>query len=185
MGWRELRFLGQILTQAGPMAIDGCYVLFGAEARYHNSIDGARSASNILRGLWANVLFRYFHRRAGLASAVERDSRLLMLRQPGIRRSIRLTGIHDTARRRYRPTRYDGTINLFRAESASAETQGFPDDTLGWNHLATQVVIHRSPGSHFTMTRGENAKCLAGALDQALENSSDRSPPSRTASEAA
>ena len=150
--WRELRFLGQILTQAGPMAVDGCYVLFGGEAHYHNRSDRAHSIPDVLRGLWANVLFRYFHRRAGLASAIERDSRLLMLRQPSIRRSIRLTGIHDAARRRYRPGRYDGTVTLFRAEDASAETQGFPDDTLGWNRLAKRVVLHRSPGSHFTMT---------------------------------
>ncbi|NKB56366.1 MAG: amino acid adenylation domain-containing protein [Alphaproteobacteria bacterium] len=166
---RELRFLSQILTQAGPMAADGCYVLFGAEARYHNRNEEARSVPGLLRGLWANVLFRYFHRRAGLASAVERDSRLLMLRQPGIRRAIRLTGIHDAARRHYRPQCYDGTIHLIRAETVSAETQGFPDKTLGWNRLASHVDIQRSPGSHFTMTRGENAKHLAVALERALK----------------
>lgn len=166
--WRELRFLGQILTQAWPMAVDGCYVLFGAEARYHSRTDGPRSPVQALRGLWANVLFRYFHRRAGLATAVDRGSRLLMLRQPGIRRSIRLTGIHDAARRRYSPGRYDGTVTQFRAERASAETQGFPDETLGWNRLAAEVIIHRSPGSHFTMTRGDNAKRLAQVMDLAL-----------------
>ena len=172
LAWRELRFLAQILTQAGPMAMDGCYVLFGAEARYRNSGDreGAKSSlPEMLRGAWANVLFRYFHKRAGLASAVERNSRLLMLRQPGIRRSIRLTGIHDSARRRYRPGRYDGAVTLFRAETASAETQGFPDDTLGWNRLARRIVIHRAPGSHFTMTRGANVPPLARVLSQALE----------------
>ncbi|MCG8548746.1 MAG: alpha/beta fold hydrolase [Alphaproteobacteria bacterium] len=171
LAWRELRFLGQILTQAGPMAMDGCYVLFGAEARYRSggSHEGAGSLPEMLRGAWANVLFRYFHKRAGLASAVERNSRLLMLRQPGIRRSIRLTGIHDAARRRYRPGRYDGTVTLFRAETASAETQGFPDDTLGWNRLAEKIVIHRAPGSHFTMTRGVNVPPLARVLSKALE----------------
>ena len=176
MWWREARFLAQILTQAGPMAVDGCYVLFGGEARYQNTINETerRSAANILRGLWTNVLFRYFHRRAGLASTVDRNSRLLMMRQPGIRRSIHLTGIHDSARRRYRPDRYDGTVTLFRAERASAETHGFPDDTLGWNRLASEVVIHRSPGSHFTMTRGDNVKILARLLGAALDKAQDR-----------
>lgn len=168
---RELRFLGQILTQAGPMAADGCYVLFGAEARFHNRNDAARSLLDTLRGLWANVLFRYFHRRAGLASAVDRNSRLLMMRQPGIRRSVRLTSIHDSARRDYRPQPYDGMINLIRAETASAETHGFPDETLGWNRLARHIEIQRSPGSHFTMTRGENVPHLATALEQALKAS--------------
>ena len=172
--WRELRFLAQILTQAGPMAVDGCYVLFGAEARYHNSAARARSLPEALRGLWANVLFRYLHRRAGLASAVGRESRLLMMRQPGIRRSIQLTGIHDSARRRYRPGRYDGTVTLFRAEQVAAESQGFPDDTLGWNRLAKAVAVHRARGSHFTMTRGANVESLARALSDALETPEDR-----------
>lgn len=167
--WRELRVLGQILSQAGPMMADGCYVLFAGEAHFHNNQSSARSLPDMIRGLWANGLFRYFHRRAGLASALERDSRLLMLRQPSIRRSISLTGIHETARRRYLPGDYDGTIHLFRSEDASAETQGFPDDTLGWNRFVPEIVMHRSPGTHFTMTRGNNVKHLARALSRALD----------------
>ena len=174
--WRELRFLCQILTQAGPMAADGCYVLFGAEARYRERRNSRDTLDGWLKGLWADALFRYFHRRAGLASAVSRDSRLLMLRQPGIRRAIRLTGIHDAARRRYRPSPYDGPVTLFRAEQASAETSGFSNDTLGWDRLAADVETVWSPGSHFTMTRGENAKCLAAAVDAALAGRPSHSP---------
>lgn len=172
--WREMRFFGQIVTQAGPMAMDGCYVLFGAEARFHNTGGASQTMSGVLKGLWANVLFRYFHRRAGLASAIERDSRLLMLRQPGIRRSIKLTGIHDTARRQYHPRPYGGPIVLFRAETDSAETQGFADETLGWNRLASQIAIHRSPGTHFTMTRGKNIEKLSQVLNRALEMSGNQ-----------
>lgn len=166
--WRELRFQAQILTQAWPMAMDGCYVLFGAEARYRNRVADRDSAGGALRRFWADAMFRYFHRRAGLASAVDRDSRLLMMRQPGIRRSIRLTAIHDEARRRYHPGRFDGTVFQFRATVPSAETSGFSDDALGWDRHAAEVTCHRVPGSHFTMTRGDNATHLARALEQVL-----------------
>jgi amino acid adenylation domain-containing protein len=170
--WRELRFLGQILSQAGPMALDGCYILFGAEARYHDTLKGTNNLLGILKGSWANFMFRYFHNRAGLASAVDRQSRLLMLRQPGIRRAIRLTGIHDAARRHYQPGPYDGPIVLLRAEEGSAETKGFPDETLGWNRLAPDIHLYRSPGTHFTMTRGKNIKYLASILDDTLNAAS-------------
>ena len=162
--WREIRFLGQILTLAGPLAMDGCYVLFGAEARYHN----AQAGNNLFqsfRKAWSNAMFSYFHKRSGLASAVDRRSRLLMMRQPGIGRSVYLTGVHDKARRTYRPGPYDGTVHLFRAMEASAETQGFEDDALGWKQLAPNVRVHWADGSHFSMTRGDNLKSLAGLLD--------------------
>ncbi len=165
--WRELRFLGQILTQAGPMAVDGCYVLFGAEARYHNSQADGGSRWN-LRKVWSNAMFAYFHKRSGLASAVDRRSRLLMMRQPGIGRSVYLTGIHDKARRTYRPGAYEGIIHLFRALDGSAETQGFQDKTLGWGQLAREVQVHWAPGTHFSMTRGDNHRQLAKLLDKAL-----------------
>ena len=77
--------------------------------------------------------------------------------------------VHDAAHWRYRPGRYDGAVTLFRAKKASAETQGFPDDTLGWNRLARRIVIHRTPGSHFTMTYGINVPPLARVLSEALE----------------
>jgi thioesterase domain-containing protein len=153
---RELHLFWQILTQAGPMAADGAYVLFAAESRYHDrrEVDGDKTLRQSIKRFWSNGLYRYFHRRAGLASAVERDSRLLLLRQPSIRRSMHLTGIHDTARRHYLPDRYNGPITLFRAEQPSAETQGFPGKALGWDRLATDITTYHSPGSHFTMTRG-------------------------------
>ncbi len=166
--WRELRFFGQILTQAGPMALDGLYVLFGAEARYQRA-KGEGGAT--LSALWTNAMFRTFHKASGLASAVDRNSRLLMMRQPGIRRSIQLTGLHDKARRAYLPEGYGGRLNLFRAQQASAETQGFAEDTLGWAALARQVRTHWVPGSHFSMTRGRYLAVLADLVRSALEES--------------
>lgn len=167
--WRELRFFGQILTQAGPMALDGLYVLFGAEARYHQAERGAQGPIAALKRIWANAMFRTFHGASGLASAVDRNSRLLMMRQPGIRRSIHLTGVHDKARRAYEPGAYGGTVHLFRAKTASAETQGYDDDSLGWAALAQAPHVHWVPGSHFSMTRGENLAVLAKMLTRALE----------------
>ncbi len=166
--WREFRFFLQILTQAGPMALDGLYVLFGAETRYQKA-RGERASS--LHALWTNAMFRAFHRASGLASAVDRDSRLLMMRQPGIRRSVQLTGIHDQARRAYTPESYGGRLNLFRAKLASAETKGFEEETLGWEGLARGVQIYWVPGSHFTMTRGDNLTVLARLVKTALEES--------------
>ncbi|MEM8686741.1 MAG: amino acid adenylation domain-containing protein [Pseudomonadota bacterium] len=166
--WREVRFFFQILTQAGPMALDGLYVLFGAEARYQQAM-GERASS--LSALWTNAMFRAFHKASGLASAVDRNSRLLMMRQPGIRRSIQLTGLHDQARRAYRPERYSGRVDLFRAQEASAETKGFDEETLGWAALARGVDTHWVPGSHFTMTRGSHLAVLVKLLKSALEGS--------------
>ncbi len=167
--WRELRFFGQILTQAGPMALDGLYVLFGAEARYHEAERGQKGFAASLKQAWANAMFRTFHGASGLASAVDRNSRLLMMRQPGIRRSIHLTGIHDKARRAYEPGPYGGTIDLFRAETASAETQGYDEETLGWAALAQDPCVQWVPGSHFSMTRGDNLVVLAKMLTRAVE----------------
>ncbi|MEM1198665.1 MAG: non-ribosomal peptide synthetase [Pseudomonadota bacterium] len=166
--WREFRFFVQILTQAGPMALDGLYVLFGAEARYQKS-RGERASS--FSALWTNAMFRTFHKASGLASAVDRDSRLLMMRQPGIRRSVQLTGIHDHARRAYTPHGYGGRVSLFRAQQASAETKGFDEDTLGWADLAGRVQTYWVPGSHFSMTRGTNLSVLANLVKSALEES--------------
>ena len=164
-GWREFRFFFQIVTQAGPMALDGLYVLFGAEARYQMA---SGDAGTSLRAIWTNAMFRAFHKASGLASAVDRDSRLLMMRQPGIRRSIQLTGLHDQARRAYRPEAYGGKLSLFRAQQASAETQGFAEDTLGWAGLAAGVQTHWMPGSHFSMTRGAHLPVLAKSVAQAV-----------------
>ncbi len=168
--WREARFFGQILTQAGPMAMDGLYVLFGAEARYQT----ARAAGEgtgvraTLRKVWANAMFRTFHGASGLASSVGRDSRLLMMRQPGIRRSIHLTGLHDKARRAYCPAAYGGKVTLLRARQCSAETQGYDEDSLGWAALASEAQVLWAPGSHFSMTRGAHLRVLAGMLEKAL-----------------
>lgn len=170
--WRELRFLGQILTQAGPMALDGLYVLCGAEARYQTAraAGEGQGVGAALRALWANALFRTFHGASGLASSVGRESRLLMMRQPGIRRSIHLTGLHDKARRAYQPEAYGGRVTLLRAEQASAETQGYDEDSLGWASLTTEANVLWAPGSHFSMTRGGNLKVLAGLLERELHN---------------
>lgn len=65
---------------------------------------------------------------------------------------------------------FDGTVVLFRAEHASAETQGFRDESLGWGRFASHVAVRRTPGTHFTMTRGDNAKRLAKSVDLALRS---------------
>ncbi len=174
--WREARFFGQILTQAGPMAMDGLYVLFGAEARYQN-VRAAGEGTGVratLRKIWANAMFRTFHGASGLASSVGRDSRLLMMRQPGIRRSIHLTGLHDKARRAYRPAAYGGKVTLLRAQQCSAETQGYDEDSLGWAALASEAQVLWAPGSHFSMTRGAHLRVLAGMLEEALDEASGR-----------
>ena len=170
---REVRFFLQILTQAGPMALDGLYVLFGAEARYHHAKRPQGGVAGALKASWTNAMFRTFHKASGLASAVDRDSRLLMMRQPGIRRSIQLTGLHDQARRAYAPSAYSGKLNLFRAQRASAETQGFEEDTLGWAALAGSVATHWVPGSHFSMTRGAHLPQLVTQLERALLESTE------------
>ncbi|MEM7026134.1 MAG: thioesterase domain-containing protein, partial [Pseudomonadota bacterium] len=175
---REAHFTWQVLAQAGPMALDGLYVMFGAEARYRERTSSNPSWTERVRATWARAVFHLLQRKAGLAFAVDPASRLLMLRQPGIRRSIHLTGVHEGARRRYVPGQYDGEIHLFRARQSSAETAGFgADHALGWRGFASKVAVHWCDGSHFTMTRGANAKHLAALLDRTLIDGAPIVPP--------
>ena len=73
--WRELRFLAQILTQAGPMTLDACFVLFAGEARFHNNVAGQRSLPERLRRFWSNALLRWHGSSVSRRACVGRNAR--------------------------------------------------------------------------------------------------------------
>ncbi|KIC58082.1 hypothetical protein RM53_09015 [Brevundimonas nasdae] len=77
----------------------------------------------------------------------------------------------------WRPSRYDGPVTLYRAET-QREPDAAPD--LGWAPFCADLVVVDCPGDHLSMLSSPNVEVVADRFGRAF--SSSRTDPDRTQS---
>jgi thioesterase domain-containing protein len=109
---------------------------------------------------------------AEVATTVSRETSLLLVEMPAVRRILQLVGEHKRLARRYVAQAYSGRITLFRA--APAEQRGAQAHALakGWEKLAQGgVETHTLSANHVALLVKPYVETLAHELSLCLERS--------------
>nr|CAF05651.1 TubF protein [Archangium disciforme] len=167
--WATARFFsGSVLRGLAPYTLD--YLYLAARAPL-NPDAASRLSSSLTRG-WERLrkggLVQELLDHAAMARVVPEDSRLLLLREPGIAPMLRLTRAHQRAMLSYRPRgRLRQRIVLFRT---SEQAWSFARD-LGWGALsASGVDVREAPGDHMTLLRPPHVERVAEQLRALLSS---------------
>lgn len=82
-------------------------------------------------------------------------------------RAVQLREAHEAAMDAYCPGRFDGMLNLFRADAVNDKFE-VPDD-YGWGGLVNELKVVEVPGEHLTLFDSGNVDPLAGHVSKALQ----------------
>jgi amino acid adenylation domain-containing protein len=113
--------------------------------------DVARHGGSVLRRL------RPTAPAAAAAAAAEQDLDIV---------DRKLVAYLERAADAYRPRAYGGRVLLFAPDRARAAWMA--DPVAGWRALAPNAAVHRVPGDHVTMLRGDGARFIAERIGDAL-----------------
>lgn len=173
---QEVAFLGMIDAYAfkylKPTSADESVVLLEAI----RELDGA--AGPCLDEISAQI--RTLPDEVRLRTAVDRlcaEGRLPRgLSFDDVKKLVRRSRQRNACVERYKPDKYSGRIDLFRAQELAPELTAPSvlnvDSSHGWAELTDQTVeIHAVPGDHHTLVLEPHALQLAAAMTEALRRS--------------
>jgi len=104
-----------------------------------------------------------------LFDGMKRVLKLMKLRQPAVRRVLKVIEVNNKALLNYQPPLYSGKITLFR--SREFYQNNAVDPTWGWGKLTSaRVEIHPIPGNHLNLLRPPQVKILAEILKKCLNS---------------
>ncbi|AUX38594.1 MULTISPECIES: type I polyketide synthase [Sorangium] len=158
----SLRFLGRsVFRNYGPYIRDYLYFMV---RNYESTLVTDRSFRPLN---WIGTVLRDFVERSALTEVVPRDSRLLLLQQPGIRPMLKLAQAHQRAMMRYRPMgRLKQKIVVFRCANQGIALS--PD--LGWGALSEGgIEVIPTAGDHMTMLRAPHVTGLAEEVRRRIQ----------------
>ena len=164
------RHVSLILRYVWPYVRDGLFLIFSYPGENRKRRDPDRpSISDHLRWAWWDSAWQSLVEESDMKAIVSQNERLLLIRQPTLRRALRLLSVNMRSIKRYRPEVYPGRLVLFRAEEHLGGEQ-FGGSTMGWNDWAEDgVEIRTIPGNHMQVFRYPNIESLAGHLNECLD----------------
>jgi thioesterase domain-containing protein len=156
-------FIG-VVRSALPYFRDGFYLLAATGKDLRERLSRRLPILDYFRRLWAGAAWEYYLKKAEMAKLASRHARILLFRQPSLRRCLYVLGCHTKSTGAYEGRPYPGRITLFRQPILG------PDPTLGWGDLAEQgVEVHEISGSHITMLQRPHVEALAAELRACLD----------------
>ncbi|MCP4641833.1 MAG: amino acid adenylation domain-containing protein [bacterium] len=170
-----------VFRHGGPYIRDGVYLLLSPFRKKKAGSGPRPSFGEYIRWAWLDVLQRFFLKEAGVAQALPKDSELLKVRQPTIRKIINVSTANAKALRRYVPQQYDGKVTLFKAKNQPIKTRVTSDATMGWGELTSQPVdIRPIDGNHVVIFREPYIRSFAEALRTCVDEISAPSDEAET-----
>jgi thioesterase domain-containing protein len=152
-------FFTEALPEIWPYVYDYFYLAIAAKNQQQTTDKGER--------IWDKLHLSV--RAAEIAKVVARESRLMRMRQPTVRRILRIIQLNSQAVINYAPQVYPGRITLFRTSNQIGIGKNRLDPTLGWSELAAQgVEIHQIPGAHLNLLRKPHVQVVAENLKACL-----------------
>jgi thioesterase domain-containing protein len=152
-----------------PYIRDGLYLFTRRDRLGEDHPSTTMSRLEYIQWVFSDAMYKRFARRAGIAEIVSRDSSLLRMRIPTIRRVLYVLSRHMKVIPRYIPHVYKGKLTLLRANEQITR-QYFSDETLGWHQLvAGNVDIRAIAGNHVTMLKEPHVRTVAETMTACIE----------------
>ena len=159
-----------VLPHVWPYIRDGLFLVFSYKGEDRERRDADRpSFFEYIRWAWRDALWQSLLKEADMKEIVSQNERLLLIRQPKVRRVFRLLNANIRSMAHYKPKVYPGQLVVFRAEEQLGESQ-LGDLTMGWQAWAEDGVdIRTVPGNHVVFFRKPYIESFAEHLNGCLE----------------
>jgi thioesterase domain-containing protein len=87
--------------------------------------------------------------------------------------------IGTNSRIHFEPTKIDQITHLFKAERSSRKDENIPE-CHGWTAtVSSDLIIHETPGNHYTMMLSPHVQSLAKAIQDCLQKSGMKTTDTR------
>jgi len=144
----QLKMSFKVIGHWGPYAKDFIYIILPSALKKKDKA-GEPSLWEYITFAWADAIRHTLVKRADIANVVTRDSRVLLVKQPATRRTLKVLKANLRALLAYKLKPYPGTITLLRAEDQTIMHKLHEDWTLGWGDLAQGGLdVVEVPGNH-------------------------------------
>jgi acyl transferase domain-containing protein/thioesterase domain-containing protein/acyl carrier protein len=165
--WSRAKVALSIAGETGPYIRDGLWLVFSSGASKREDRVGIL---NYISWAWADAMRHYFLKEAQVADVVTRNSRLMLIEQPTVRRTLHCLRRHVQALRAYKPAPSATPMTLIKAEQQSMMRRQYDDPTLGWERLAKGgVTVRVVPGNHVVLMNKGFIEHLSLAINETLE----------------
>lgn len=146
--WGQMKMSVKVIGNWGPYARDFIYIILPSAIKKQKDSDNP-SLWEYITFSWADAIRHTLLKRADMAQVVTRDSRVLLVKQPATRRTIRVLRANLRALLKYELKPYRGPITLLRAQDQSMMHKLHEDWSLGWSDVAEgELEVVEVPGNH-------------------------------------
>jgi amino acid adenylation domain-containing protein/non-ribosomal peptide synthase protein (TIGR01720 family) len=171
----SLRTSGSALKPIISYVRSGLLLLMATTRRRRTPSDSKLTALDLVRWAGMDTWRARLLNDAEVARTVSRETSLLLVEMPAVRRVLDLVRKHRQLAHRYAAVAYRGRLTLFRAVPAGQGEHQAGDPAMGWQHLAEGgVELHAIRANHVALFVQPYVEGLAHELMACLDRS--RSP---------
>jgi len=148
----------------------GLFLLAASARRRRAPADKKPTALELLQWAGMDTWRARLLKEAEVADTVSRETSLLLVEMPAVRRVLELVREHRRLARRYSAEVYRGRITLFRAVPAERHEHQAGDPAMGWEKLAeSEVEIYPIQANHVALLVKPYVEVLAQELRACLD----------------
>jgi thioesterase domain-containing protein/NAD(P)-dependent dehydrogenase (short-subunit alcohol dehydrogenase family)/acyl carrier protein len=173
-GWGQVKMSVKVMSHWPPYARDFVYIILPSKLKRKKKGHDEPTLWEYFSFAFADVIRHTLVKRADMAQIATRNNRVLLIKQPKTRRTLRVLKANINALLVYKLKPYRGRITVLRAEDQSIMHKLHEDWTLGWGEVAEGGIdIVEVPGNHAVLMNPPYvervAQVLREGMDKAIE----------------
>ncbi|NUM52062.1 MAG: SDR family NAD(P)-dependent oxidoreductase [Candidatus Hydrogenedentes bacterium] len=168
--WGQLKMSVKVVGHWPPYARDFIYIILPSKLKNRKKSADEPSLWEYFSFAFADVIRHTLVKKADMAQIATRNNRVLLIKQPKTRRTVRVLKANLKALLAYKLQPYRGRITLLRAEDQSIMHKLHEDWTLGWGDLAEGGIdIVEVPGNHAVLMNPPYVEHVAKVLREGMD----------------
>lgn len=168
--WGQLKMSAKVVSHWPPYARDFIYIILPSKLKNRGKATDDPSLWEYFSFAFADVIRHTLVKKADMAQVVTRNNRVMLIKQPKTRRTVRVLKANLRALLNYKLQPYHGRITLLRAEDQSIMHKLYEDPTLGWGEVAKGGLdIVEVPGNHAVLMNPPYVERVAHVLREGMD----------------
>lgn len=173
--WGQAKMAVKVMSYWPPYARDFIYIILPSKLKKRSKSHDDPTLWEYISFAFADMIRHTLVKRADMANVVTRNNRVLLVKQPKTRRTVRVLKANLRALLKYKLKPYSGRITLIRAEDQSIMHKLHEDWTLGWGELAHGGIdVIEVPGNHAVLMSHPYLERVCEVLREGIDKAIER-----------